>query len=597
MIQREKGRSSSDISFFEIIWKVLKMAFAAGPIYIIVNNLMAIMNGVSQGVITYMTQIFFDSVSDAVTMNTGARQVIMFAIALFLTVIVSQIINGLNNFMGMSYFKKVIGYFNQKINLKASKIHPIAYENPETLDDINKASLGATNSLGLLFTTTTIFSYYLPYFLFMFFYLYSLDPALAITLIFVFVPVALSQYIRSAVFTKLEDEIAPVRREYDYYSKSIAEKETRILGAFSYFRDLLRGSARYLNQATWRAEKKAGMLELSMSLVTLLGYVGILILFVRSLLKGNITVAAFAAVFASIDTMFGTMNAIISTHIANLTKDLGTIKNFIRFLKMPERGGVEKKKGEDHSISVSNVSFRYPNAETDSLKHVSLSIKNGETVAIVGENGSGKSTLVKLILGLYEPTEGKVMVADANTKDTSMGSLFSRTSAVFQHYQRYKLTLEENIRMSDPHAAEQAEKLEKVMENVGLDKHNRSFPDGYQTMLSREFNGVECSGGQWQRIAIARGLYRDHDIIVLDEPTAAIDPIEEMNVYQKFAEIADKKTAIIVTHRLGSAKIADHIIVMHRGEILEQGTHDELMSKGGKYQEMFHSQAKWYVIA
>ncbi|MCM3135804.1 ABC transporter ATP-binding protein/permease [Paenibacillus polysaccharolyticus] len=590
----KKNKKKYEIKFSEIVIRVLGMAFAAGPVYLIINNIIAVVNGVSQGVITYVTQLFFNSVSMAISDNSSVNNVIIMAIALASTIILSQIVNGLNNFMGISYFKKVLGYFNQKINIKASKIDPIAYENVETLDDINKASLGANNSLGLLFTITTIFSYYLPYFIFMFIYLYSLDPSLALALIFVFVPVALSQFVRSIIFTKLEDEIAPLRREYLYYGKQLAGKETRILGGGTYFKELLSTSVQLLNRATWKAEKKVGLLDLGMRFITVLGYLGIVFLFIRSLLKGNISVGAFAAVYASIDVMFGTMNAIIGTHIANLSQNLGTIKNFVRFLKMPERVGEQAYPEKNNSVSIENVSFYYPGSLSPSLDNISLKIAEGETIAIVGENGSGKSTLVKILLGIYVPSTGIVKLAGQDTKKVDPSVLFKNVSAVFQKFQKYKMTFKENVEISDIRAKSNIGKIKSLSKEVGIDFQNERFPEGENTMISREFNGVELSGGQWQRLAIARGLYRNHNIIVLDEPTAAIDPIEELNVYNTFAEIAKDKTAIIVTHRLGSTKIADQIIVMEKGRIIEKGSHNELMNVKGKYMEMYRKQAEWY---
>ena len=181
-----------------------------------------------------------------------------------------------------------------------------------------------------------------------------------------------------------------------------------------------------------------------------------------------------------------------------------------------------------------------------------------------------------------------------DTKQASLEAVTSGVSAVFQKYQRYKMSFKENLKISDLKEKDQLNNEKRAFENVGLDINSRSFPRGFETVLSREFDGVELSLGQWQRIAIARGLYRVHDTIILDEPTAAIDPIEEANIYRKFAEISEDKTSIIVTHRLGSAKIADKIIVMDEGEIIEEGSHHELMQARGEYWQMFTSQSKWY---
>lgn len=274
-----------------------------------------------------------------------------------------------------------------------------------------------------------------------------------------------------------------------------------------------------------------------------------------------------------------------------MASNLGKAQNFIRFMELPERGGEEGTADFSEGIVLENVSFIYPNAECKSIDNVSFEIKAGETVAIVGENGAGKTTLIRLILGLYKPTEGVVRINGMDTSKVNSRSLFRNVSGVFQKYQRYLMTLEDNIRISD---MESSEEVSAAAEQADVEADGASFPDGYKTMLSREFDGVDLSGGQWQRIAIARGLYRVHDIIVLDEPTAAIDPLEESRIYKKFVEISRGKTAIIVTHRLGSTKIADRVIVMDKGRVAAIGTHDELMENCELYRTMYNSQAEWY---
>ena len=223
-----------------------------------------------------------------------------------------------------------------------------------------------------------------------------------------------------------------------------------------------------------------------------------------------------------------------------------------------------------------------------------MNIKKGETVAVVGENGSGKTTLVRLLTGLYLPSEGDILYGKANTKTASVHSLFKNISAVFQKYQRYQMTLRENIAISDMAGIASDAALDGICVQAGVEKTTNSFYNGYDTMLSREFDGVDLSGGQWQRVAIARSFFRSHQLIVLDEPTAAIDPIEETKIYNRFAEISKDKTAIIVTHRLGSVKLADRILVMKQGKLVEHGTHTELMEAGGEYARLYKSQEQWY---
>jgi len=288
------------------------------------------------------------------------------------------------------------------------------------------------------------------------------------------------------------------------------------------------------------------------------------------------------------------MEELICRHIGGLSKEIGTVRNFLRFLDMPERKGTIERSSLDGGIVLENVSFRYPGAETNALENINLSIGKGETIAIVGQNGAGKSTLVKLLTGLYLPTEGTVKIGGVDTRNISLQSIYRGISGVFQKYQRYKMTLKENINISDLDYSDQKQ-LQAAVEKADLELSQETYPQGYDTMLSREFDGVDLSGGQWQRIALARGFYRVHDLIVLDEPTAAIDPLEETRIYHKFAEISKGKTAVIVTHRLGSAKIADRIVVLDAGRVVAIGTHEQLMQEHGMYAKMYQAQAQWYV--
>jgi ATP-binding cassette subfamily B protein len=292
--------------------------------------------------------------------------------------------------------------------------------------------------------------------------------------------------------------------------------------------------------------------------------------------------------------LYSIMEEVVCRHIGNIAQNLGTIQNYINFLRLPEIQGTKTELPKDYDISLRDVSFAYPKAEKKALNKVSLTIKNGETVAIVGENGSGKSTLIRLITGLYLPSEGSVAYGDISTGELVLSSLANNISAVFQKFCRYQMTLSENISISNVNRDICEEELDKVTGMAGLSKDDECFTDGYNTMLSREFDGVDLSGGEWQRIAIARAFYRKHQLIILDEPTAAIDPLEETRIYNRFAEISKDKTAIIVTHRLGSVKLADRIVVMKDGEVAEAGTHSELMDNNGEYARMYTSQSKWY---
>jgi ATP-binding cassette subfamily B protein len=494
--------------------------------------------------------------------------------------------------MGWHMELKVNKIMIYNFHKRVAALNPIDFEDTVELDNINKAANGAGNTMEVGGTILMLTTFYIPYFLFMSFYLISIKPILIIVMLLIFLPNFFTQYVRAVIFTKLEDESAPIRRKMDYYAACIVDKEVRQWGAFSYFRDLLKSSIETLGNKIWRSERKLGLWELLLNSCTLMGYVGILSMLVYYLLRGEISIGSFAAISASIDTMYSLMNEIVCFHFGNLAKNIGTVSNFIEFMHNEHSNPMVKPDIDlSKGISIQNMSFKYPYAEHLSIKNINIDIKQGETVAIVGENGAGKSTLLKLLTGLYEPTEGVIRIGGYDTHNSNK-KLFDHISGIFQNYQRYKMTFRDNVSISDLDNADD-DKIMTIGNQINIFS-SLKIKDVLNTMLSREFDGMDLSGGQWQRIAIARGLYKYHNIIMLDEPTAAIDPLEETYLYQSFAKIAKEKTAIIITHRLGAAKIADRIIMLSDGEIKEQGTHQELMKIDGLYSKMFSCQSEWY---
>ncbi len=576
---------------------ILPMIVKSSPVFFSLFFIAAFLHGISWGGVTVATQGLFDAVAKAVNHAGTMKSIYGSLVVLGLVAIGQQIINGLHNFLYIPFQQKSVGYIMQKVHLKIAKINPVEYENTVVLDSINKANEGINNAFGMVFTFVMMFTFFLPYILFMGIWLYSFKPILAIALIIASLPLFVTKLLQARVFTKLEDESAPIRREYDYYEKCLCSreylKETRTLGAYQYFNELYHDALSLLNHKKWKAEKKACIMDLCAKIFSLAGYLCVLILFVNALLSGDITTGTFAAIFASIAKMQEIISGFLDIS-GELSKNIGSIDNLLDFLNMPEMNAEDMDVNHKKEIILNNASFQYPGASRDSLSNINLTIQPGETIAVVGENGAGKSTLVRLLTGIYLPTEGSVTIGGKETKTINRKALFREISGVFQKYQRYQMTLRDNINVSDLDKAITDKETLEAIEKADLDINAPVFKQGIDTMLSREFEGVELSGGQWQRVAIARGLQRKHSIIILDEPTAAIDPIEESNIYKKFSELSNGITSILVTHRLGSARIADRIVVMDQGKVVEIGDHDTLMKNRQKYYQMFELQAKWY---
>lgn len=631
------SKKEKKMGFFRILKALAPKLFkAAGGLWIAVILADAFYSLFAVLIIKFQER-FFEDITNVITKNEGIKLAITSLIFLGTVKLIEQILNAVSNYMPDIFYRKALGKISYELHEKINNLSPINFEDTKKLDSINKARQGAESAITFVLRFGYIVTYYLVYIIAMTFYLFNLDKRLAFAILFVFVPTIFSQLIRMKVFQKVEDKSAPIRREYEYYEECMIQreyyKETRLLGAFSYFKKLYIEALEKLQHIKCKAEFKTGMLDLGLSVVTILGYSGVLYLLFSSMLEGNISVGAFAAVYASIGQLYNMVESMMRYSVGGIARDFGQIVNYINFLELKEDEGIDYEAEENVSIEVNNISFAYPSEKDeiadvanrkfkwdhygelidsdllkdiegeeqkvlkDVVKSASFKINAGETVAIVGENGSGKSTIIRLLTGIYSPREGSIHF---NGKDISVykkNHIFKNISAVFQKYQRYQMTLSDNIGISDVNKEVKTSELDEIAKLAGLNIDELTYPKGYDTMLSREFDGVDLSGGQWQRVAIARAFFRKHAFIVLDEPTSAIDPYEETRIYNQFAKIAKDKTAIIVTHRLGSVKLADRIIVMKDGEVVEVGKHEELISKKGEYNRLYTSQQQWYVEA
>lgn len=249
-------------------------------------------------------------------------------------------------------------------------------------------------------------------------------------------------------------------------------------------------------------------------------------------------------------------------------------------------------------IQLVDLGFRYPDCDDFVLRHVNLTIKRGEKIAVVGLNGAGKTTLIKLIVHLYKPTEGKIIFDGVDTSTYALKDIYRLFGIVFQDHSRYAFTLKENIAVSDMRNIHDQERLRAAMRKSGVDQLEATLPNGADTYLTKDFDkdGIGgLSGGQWQKVAIARGFFNDAPIVIFDEPASNLDPVAEYEVYQKLLALSEEKTAMVISHRLSSARMSDKIILLDKGTIIECGSHEELMKRGERYAHLFQLQARQYV--
>lgn len=546
-----------------------------------------IFHGMSFAVIVIMTQKFFDVIADYLNCNAGQKDVVKFSILLVVCQILGQILNGFVNFYADVVREKGYGKICNIIQRKLISIAPIEFEKNSFLDDINKADQGAQQACDMVDTINSVFTFYVPYFTVIAIYMYRLDYILVLGVLFVFIPVFISNFVRLHLGDVIENEIAPIRREAESYEKTLITldfyKETRVLGAAKTFIKLYKDSVNNLNGIIWKRRKKEAVINIGLSILSFMAYGAVLVMLVYLCMKGSITIGSFAAVFASIDVMFYLMDEIFQDSLGNVAKNMGLINNFLNLVNHPEAGW-KSVDIEKNDISLKHIFFKYPESGKAALDDVSMYIKENETVAVVGGNGAGKSTLARIILGIFTPERGEIEIGGQRIDGGHHA--FRYISSVFQKFNRYKLDVRENIILSDFNEEEDyCEALRQVDDGMNIES---------DVVLSRDFDGIDLSGGQWQKIAIARGIHKKAEILLLDEPTAAIDPVQESSLYDRFIKISENRTSIIITHRLGIAKVADRIIVLKEGKIVESGTHQELLEKRGEYYLMWTAQTDWY---
>jgi ABC-type multidrug transport system fused ATPase/permease subunit len=317
---------------------------------------------------------------------------------------------------------------------------------------------------------------------------------------------------------------------------------------------------------------------------------------------GKFMIGDYSLYTNSLNSIANDVNNLISSS-ASIYEGTLFIDNLIVFLKEKQTVScrletpVPVAHGEGHTLEFINVSFRYPGTERDVIKNVNLRFRPGETVVLVGLNGAGKTTLIKLLTRLYDPTEGQILLDGHDLRDYEPADLYRMFGIIFQDFGRYAVSVSDNIHFGDIHREKVDDELRQAAVEANASGYIEKLVNGYDTQLMRIFDreGTELSGGQWQKLAIARAFYSTSDVLILDEPTASLDPIAEQEIFNQFDRLREGKTTIFVSHRLSSATVASKIVVLLEGQVVEEGTHAELMEKRGRYYELFSTQAKRYL--
>jgi ATP-binding cassette subfamily B protein len=479
------------------------------------------------------------------------------------------------------------------------------FEDPTFYDDVKRISEGAPHlPRRLLRPVVELAQSVLPA-IGLSLLLATLHPLIPFVLLAAMLPGIVVARHHASVLRTLERTAAGLQRRQDYWytlgTSATSAREVLLLGMARWLRDRFKESLDTLDERRWRLRSRL----LRQTLVTLgLRFAGTVATFVYLIARGvsgHLTPGDFVLFLGSLLLLDRYLDH-VPLWIREIIEGSDLIDRYLAFLQLSEERPDNLAKLPAGSlrrgIEVQNLSFGYPGRDAEKVLHdVSFQIRPGETIALVGKNGAGKTTLVKLLMGLYRPSSGRILCDGLDLSSCDSGSVRVGMAAVFQDYCRYFLTAGENIALGRIEQIADPERIARAARDGGSEPFIQRLAHGYETPLGKEFGGTELSGGEWQKLALSRAFMRDADLLILDEPTAALDVRTEAEIYQHFQRLLGGRTGLLISHRFSTVRMADRILVLEGGCIVEEGTHDSLMARGGLYAEMFRMQAEAFLTA
>ncbi len=577
--------------FFPIAWKVHKG-------YFFVNGIMTVIDAIQPFVAIIVSPLIISEL-------LGERDITRLIIYVAILAVAGPLLSFVGSWLGMvvqKYSEKFDNYITEEMSKRVMDLDFQVTEDKKALDQLEAARTGmqwySGGVVGVFYPAFEIIGQIIKICGTVILIALNAPLLFPITLVVVIIN-SLIQNKQNKIEIERFKGMAGINRAFSYYGWQISDfkygKDIRLYGAkdlmverWNKYTDESIGAWKKTSDMHHPLNQFKNVLNVARDIVSYL-YLGI------SVLSGGITIAVFTQMIAASAAFNSSMGSLLF-NIQEIVKKCNYAYEYVKFADFPaaiEKGTRHIKAGE-HTLEFRNVSFTYPNTDVEVLKGVNVTLRQGEHLSVVGLNGAGKTTFVKLLCRLYDPTEGEILLDGVNIKEYDYNEYMNLFSPVFQDFKLFAFSIKENIVLDDDCSDE---KLSGLIEQVGLGDKIASLEKGTETMLFKSFdeNGIEPSGGEQQKMAIARALYKKAPVVILDEPTAALDPVAEYDIYRQFDSLVGGKTAIYISHRLSSCKFCDRIAVFSEGVIKEYGTHDELvLINNGIYAEMFKAQAKYY---
>lgn len=422
--------------------------------------------------------------------------------------------------------------------------------------------------------------------------LWMFSPYLTLIVLMAPLPTLYTTYLGNKLRFKLVKDNSGLRRQFTYYENLMlgpAAKEIKSLGLHGFFFVKWKRLADEYARRERETQVRRAWLEAASNSVSTLALAGANVLAIMLMALGRISLGELGSVMAVVGTLIADTSTLFSSAATFVSKK-NEAALFFDLMDLKEQRTDGAAAPGIETIEARNLRYRYPVTDRYVLDGINLTIRKGEKIALVGENGAGKTTFVKLLSGMLEPSEGELLINGVPVEVINPASRYSTMSAVFQDPARYNtFTVADNVYIGDTTRARKEEEIRAALELAGFEGA------ASDALLGKDLGGTDLSGGQWQKLAIARGWYRDRPFIILDEPTSNLDPLAEADVFRRYIELSRDRTVIMVTHRISIASLCDRVVVFKDGKVVEDGTHDSLISSGGEYARLHKEQSRWYV--
>lgn len=599
--------------FFSRFFYIVKLVWKTGWWVLFALCFVAIFNGISPIIGALLSKNILNELQGVIQAGGLSESafwtspVLYLLIFLFVYRLAVAVIRNISSAVNRIAGEKVVRQVKTQIMEKSLKLDLGSFDDPALYEKMENASQEAGNRpIQIITQTFSIVSSVIELISYLVILLSA--PGLwwaTLIIIAVSIPSAIINFIYRRKNFQYMRFRSKERRKMNYYSSVLVDKdrikEVRMfdlgdtfIGRFQQaFREYYQGLRNLiLAESGW---------HIAISFVSCCTNLVFYLLIAKQVFTGQILIGDYSLYTGAIASVAAAISTIITTS-ALVYEGTLFIDNLIVFMNekqtiVPSLATPASVTRGSHTIEFKNVSFRYPGTSRYVLKDINITIHPGDTIVLVGLNGAGKTTLIKLLTRLYDPSEGCIYLDGRDIREYDLKELYQMYGIIFQDYGKYADTVEANIRYGDIHANADISRVHESARQSAAEEFIRELPNGFDTPLMRIFepNGRELSIGQWQKLAIARAFYSESDVLILDEPTASLDPLAEQEIFRQFDLLREDKTTIFVSHRLSSATVADQIIVLENGQVIETGNHAQLMEQGGRYHELFTTQAQRYL--